>query len=75
MKKKMQNLLKKCLNSWCSNPEKYSNTMRNYIETYCQTLEEVHRLLRLEKPKNRQKFSKNFKKVLVLSKKSQNLSY
>ena len=32
---------------------------RNYTTTYCQTLEDVPWLLRLEKPKKRQKFSKN----------------
>ena len=44
--------------------EEHSITYRNYTATYCQTLEEVHRLLRLEKPKSRQKFSKNLKKKL-----------
>ena len=55
-KKKLQNLLKKCKNSWVSNPEKHSITFRNYTETYCQNREQVSWLLGPEKPKNRQKF-------------------
>ena len=41
---------------------KHSITFRNYTVTYCQILEEDPWLLRLTKPKNRQKFSKNLKK-------------
>ena len=37
----------------------------NYAVTYFQTLEEVMWLLRLEKPKNRQKTSKNLEKMQV----------
>ena len=37
-------------------------TSRNYTVTYHQALEEAPWLLRLDKPKNRQKFSKTFKK-------------
>ena len=45
------------------NLEEHSITIRNYTVTYCQTIEEVPRLLRLDKPKNRQKFSKNLNKL------------
>ena len=43
------------------NLEEHSITIRNYTVTYCQTPEEVPRLLRLEKPINRQKFAKKCK--------------
>ena len=45
------------------NPEKNSITPRKYTVTYYQTLEENPWLLRLEKPKKRQKFSKTLKKI------------
>ena len=47
---------------------KDSITSRSYAVTYNETLEEVMWLLSLEKPKNPQKFSKNSKKMQVLSK-------
>ena len=67
--KKSQILWKKAkICGW--NLEKHSITIKNYTPSYFQTLEEVPRPLRPEKPKNWQKFSKKtWKKVQVFKKK------
>ena len=45
--------------------------LSKYTVTYHQTLEEAPSLLRPDKPKNRQKFSKNLKKFAIFFKKLQ----
>ena len=65
-------MFKKCLNSRYKNLEKQFITSRNYEVTYYQTLEEVPWLLRLEEPKKRKSFSKNFK-MQILSKNCKHL--
>ena len=54
--------------------KKNSITSRNYTVTYHQTLEEAPWLLRPDKPKNRQKFSKTLKKFASSLKKLQNFA-
>ena len=50
--------------------KKNSITSRNNTVTYHQTLEEAPCLLKLDKPKKRQKFSKTLKKFASFSKKN-----
>ena len=63
MSRKLEkNFVKKMLKFFCCwNLDKHSITFRNYTVNYCKNLEEVPRFLTLEKPKNRQQFSKNLK--------------
>ena len=42
--------------------ENFPFSLEKNTGTFCQTLDEVPWLLRLERPKNRQKFSENLKK-------------